>query len=549
MEFQALLFDTRSIQRYIYSSNHLRTNIGASSLVDGVFHLTLTEVMREKLGADQVDITTWKTEEHPHWENMPMLCRIGYIGGGNALVLFRPDVEKCRIDDVVTSFTKRLLETHPGLRTGIAYGAFRINDEGYFLDEAGEILEGEELNTDKNSLTALVHQLKHWQGSVFPETNVPYTGLTHLCPEIGEAATAWDDEHDRIVSWEIEAKRDEGRNAKNRILEKIQAVLSPEEQEMFSGFSFPDELNKLGQRETERDIAIVHIDGNNMGRKFAACKTLTERKNLSLALAEKTTRAFADMLIQAIREYDEYENFLKLEEPPGEEKKSLPLRPLVLGGDDLTFICTAKLALRYTKRVMEAMLSAVGEGMSVDTCAGISFQPQNYPFFRGYMLAEQACDAAKQEMRKGVGASCWLDFVVRHGEQAATLSEIRKQEYLTREGYDMHFGPYRVDAPKSDERALANLTEGLDALKKEEYAKQRLAMNKIKKLRDVVRHGAHEWEKFRQRLTERDDSLPKIEAWRGYAETLWKEGRTPYIDLIEMLDFYEPEGGKAHDAE
>ena len=35
--FGALLFDTRSIQRYIYSGDRLRTNVGASYIVDRIF--------------------------------------------------------------------------------------------------------------------------------------------------------------------------------------------------------------------------------------------------------------------------------------------------------------------------------------------------------------------------------------------------------------------------------------------------------------------------------------------------------------------------------
>ena len=35
--FNALLFDTRSIQRYIYSGDRLRTNVGASYIVDRLF--------------------------------------------------------------------------------------------------------------------------------------------------------------------------------------------------------------------------------------------------------------------------------------------------------------------------------------------------------------------------------------------------------------------------------------------------------------------------------------------------------------------------------
>jgi len=46
--FKALLFDTRSIQRYIYLGNKLRTNIGASYIVDRVFFDVLIEgVLKE----------------------------------------------------------------------------------------------------------------------------------------------------------------------------------------------------------------------------------------------------------------------------------------------------------------------------------------------------------------------------------------------------------------------------------------------------------------------------------------------------------------------
>ncbi len=47
MKFKALLFDTRSIQRYVYSGNRLKTNIGASFLVDRVFD---KELIKNVLG-------------------------------------------------------------------------------------------------------------------------------------------------------------------------------------------------------------------------------------------------------------------------------------------------------------------------------------------------------------------------------------------------------------------------------------------------------------------------------------------------------------------
>ncbi len=549
-EFKALLFDTRSIQRYVYSSNHLRTNVGASYLVDQVFDDVLIQVLQRKFGEGEVDNATWKGNEPLNWTSMEQKCRIAYIGGGNALVLFRDDVSKDVVEAVVTEFTKSLLESHPGLRTGAAIGAIRLDAEGHFVGEDEQIVtDGDD---PRHPLRQLVIQLKEWQNSVFPETNVPYTGLTQLCPEIGESAIWWDEKKDRFCSLEIASKRKAGNEVKDHIRGKLsEADPSGNWEKFFDDYDFPDELEKLGQKETEKYIAIVHLDGNNMGVKFADCETLTARKNLSRRLSRTTAKAFASMLRDVAGEYDEYGTFLDLGAVG--KKKILPVRPLVLGGDDMAFICTAKLALRYTKRFMEAMLNGKDGEERVDTCAGIAIQPATYPFFRGYMLAEQACAAAKKEMRalreKGTEQSCWIEFVIRHGEQAPDLSQIREQEYKAPAG-DMHFGPYRLYEPRdgasaSDERSLANLLDGLDKLKKGSL----LAMNKIKGLRDVIPKNADERGKFLRRLRESKVGLPDVPAWKDYKETLWKDGRTPYIDLIEMMDYYEPEGGKANGGE
>ena len=31
--------------------------------------------------------------------------------------------------------------------------------------------------------------------------------------------------------------------------------------------------------------------------------------------------------------------------------------------------------------------------------------------------------------------------------------------------------------------------------------------------------------------------LPSVSAWQPYEETLWAEGRTPYVDAIELMDY------------
>lgn len=535
MEFRAILFDTRSIQRYIFSGNRLKTNIGASYLVDRVFSDALLPVIREVLGEDELDDTTWLAEENPDWTKMETKARVGYIGGGNALVLFQPDTAEDILREVVACFTKHLLVAYPGLKTGAAIGTLS-------LDAAGKMAA-------PHDLTALVHALKDGQNTVFPVVNVPYTGLTLSCEVNGEAATVYDRDEKRFFSAEVEAKLLADRKsdeqeapAEAELWRKLRSVLPAEKASSFlDGFTFPMEIGELGQRETEDYIAIVHIDGNNMGQKFADCDTLTKRKNMSRAIRQATITAFTELLEKVEQEYDTYNSYLTLHTKDG--KRFLPVRPLVLGGDDMTFVCTAKVAVDYAKFLMENLMAK-----GIASCGGIAILPSSYPFFRGYEMAEQLCDAAKKRMRalqakKGCD-SCWLDFAMLHGEQAPTLEQIRAQEYSGVLG-DLHFGPYRVD---TDEHQADSLDALLCGVREMRSGNHRMPRNKIKELRRVLARGAHEQREFLAQLHYLGQSgeamrLPQVAAWKPYEESLWKQGRTPYIDVIELLDYIPAEKG------
>lgn len=289
------------------------------------------------------------------------------------------------------------------------------------------------------------------------------------------------------------------------------------------------------------DIAIVHIDGNNMGKKFQACTDLTARRALSLALLQRSQAAFATLVVEIMDEYDAY-TFLSLERSP---KKYLPLRPIILGGDDITFVCAAQVALRYTIRLMTLLAApdaseptGLKEGM--DCCAGIAILPTSYPFFRGYDLAEQLCGAAKIEMRKclsadGAGGSSWLDFAILHGEQPPDLTQLRAQEYSGLRG-NLHFGPYRVDAAAGDVKDAAHLVRAAHALRK-------LPSNKVKELREILTRDAHTTRQFLTQMAHLDIDFPVIPGWEAYGKNagLWHENRTPYVDAIEMMDYIPKE--------
>ena len=523
MNLKAIIFDTRSIQRYIFSANKLRTNIGASYLVEKIFDTTLIEVLQQVLGSGQIDADTWQKVKSPDWTAMDTTARIGYIGGGNALVLFRQDTDDSVLQDVVYEFSKRLLVEYPGLRTGAAIGSISLEADGTIGEVDG-----------LNDLSKLIHKLKEYQGSQFPEVSPAYTGLTLVCDINGETANAYDAAQGRFCSQEVMSKlranTTDGRQeamADAELRRKIQSGLEKisSQPDRLAEYAFPKEIEHLGQQETESYFAVVHIDGNNMGQKFSACKTLTQRKNKSLEIRQKTIDAFCSLVDSIMDEIDSYEGVLNSFRD-SQKRRELPVRPLVLGGDDMTFVCPAKLALKYAKRVMLYM-----NEQGIDTCGGIAILPDSYPFFRGYVLAEQLCDAAKNKMRP-LEKGCWLDFAILHGEQAPTLEQIRKREYSSFDGHNMHFGPYCLD-DADNPHYLDYLEEGISLFRQ-------LPMNKVKDMRSVLPASEHIRQQFLQQLGK--DKLPDMGHWQAYRDTLWHEGETPYVDAIEMMDFYMPEG-------
>ena len=324
-------------------------------------------------------------------------------------------------------------------------------------------------------------------------------------------------------------------------------------------FDFPSEVDKLGQKEGENYFAIVHVDGNNMGLKFRTCKSLTERRKLSREIRRKTEGAFADLLAKIIRMKRDnlFGDALKL------EGNFLPIRPLIIGGDDVTFLCPANMAILFTKTLIEILDAETStdapehltEKISrhMDACAGIAILPTKYPFFRGYELAEQLCDAAKKSMRelKAPEGSSWLDFAILHGEQAPTLEQIRATEYRGARG-NLHFGPYRLcnaadfkrDRLHNIENLISCTTQFLTGRKKNPPT---MANNKVKELRGVLQRGEDDTAKFLRQLHYQKQDLPEVPDWDNFKREenlLWHGGATPYVDAIELADFYDEEAAR-----
>jgi hypothetical protein len=181
-------------------------------------------------------------------------------------------------------------------------------------------------------------------------------------------------------------------------------------------------------------IAIIHADGNGLGEILASKGgDRAELKEFSSKLSEATITAAQKTF----------------KELPQDAGKIIPIRPVVLGGDDMTVICRADIAVTYTLSFLihfeeETKL----RGFPLTACAGIAFIKSSYPFHYGYDLAEMLCGRAKKDAKSrkvdGLAPSCLMFHKVQ-SSFVENYDEIVMKELTPCTGHSFEFGPYYIN--------------------------------------------------------------------------------------------------------
>lgn len=173
-------------------------------------------------------------------------------------------------------------------------------------------------------------------------------------------------------------------------------------------------------------IAIIHIDGNGLGKEVKKHgKTPQGLKYFSENLDKGTIQA-ANEAFKTVR--DKF------------DRKMIPIRPIVLGGDDVTLICRADIAIDYTT----GFLKEFEKQTNLKACAGIAFIKSSYPFYYGYDLAQSLCDRAKKKTREADSEtlpSCLMFHKVQDSF-VEDFEAIKARELTTKTNVSFEYGPY-----------------------------------------------------------------------------------------------------------
>lgn len=343
---------------------------------------------------------------------------------GNIKYIF-DNKEEC--ERAFLEFPKKVMETAPGIT--VSQAVVNYMSENDFCD-AIDVLEVK-LKTQRNRQVSIEPCLMAMRRS-------RHTGLPVIKLDYGEFLDAG------TVAKKGNAKKG-NENSVMRLSEKCFGITK------LTHDKIAYEIDKITHKNNW--IAIIHADGNGLGQ---VVQKLGKDKELFRSFSRKldqATQAAAQIAYEIIaKKY----HFDKL--------KIIPIRPVVLGGDDFTVICRGDFAVEYTLEFLKAfeqkteeflghMLSSKGvfknREKKLTACAGIAFIKSSYPFFYGYQLAEDLCKAAKKDAKQDkasdeLAPSCLMFHKVQDSF-VTDYKEIVKRELTPIENITFENGPYYLN--------------------------------------------------------------------------------------------------------
>ena len=221
--------------------------------------------------------------------------------------------------------------------------------------------------------------------------------------------------------------------------DKFKALVGDELARLLPGVElcWAEDMDEMVENAPVQKIALLHMDGNDLGRIFRNTRDrettkkspcadyVQEMLQLSNLVDEANKAAFAQAMSAIVKE-----DLLSPREPL--DRYVVPARPLVLGGDDLTVIVRADLAFTFADAYAAAFEQATkdrGQAMSVG--GGMVIMPSGYPFTRAFALAEKLTDSAKRLTAGLEQRPSSLDYVILTNDMNRDLDTLREYSYQT----------------------------------------------------------------------------------------------------------------------
>ncbi|MFC3809766.1 Cas10/Cmr2 second palm domain-containing protein [Lacihabitans lacunae] len=407
----------QGIQSFIFQTNKLKEIGGGSELVE---QICTTKFYKEA-----------KTDKDD--------ANIIMNAAGNIKYIFE-DEDKCKA--FVRTFPKLVSEFAPGIT--VSQAVVKLEKGIKLMDAIGE-LEGK-LKTQRSKITN--------------PTELGFMGIERA-RRTGGLGIIYKDKENRDLSTEEKHKAFEGNSS---LYEKFFGKKIKNE-------TIPFDLNEINERDKSW-IAVIHADGNGLGMLLQ--KLAPKLNDLDDNQAKSQFRRFSQAIENATKNalqsaYSELN--IKI-------KDKHPVRPILIGGDDVTIVIRADLALQFTSLFLEkfkqetkkelsflstAPLNVIDFNDGLTACAGIVYIKESYPMHYALHLAEELTKKAKKAS-KAISETHPPASLSFYKVQASFLESLNEIETKTLKAGDINldFGPYFIDSQNSPK--IIDLYEKLQVL-------------------------------------------------------------------------------------
>lgn len=519
-----VMYDIREIQNFIYRTAKVKDAIGASALVEGIIEETLDNAVKkikeENPNKDLRCELEWhfKTEPKQYTfaedDQEASDVEVLYIGGGNAYVLIKGKELAKEINQLMAFDTMK--KTY-SLQLAIAM----VPLTGNYHDDYKKLMRKMDQTKADMIVSKPIGSLPIEQIEIKTGYSISADGNSKESIETQLKEKA---EQNKRKDWEAKRKQ------------------------------FENYITKKGKDST---IAVVHIDGNNMGlriRDLIQDETDYEKAvNLMREISFNIQHSFETV-------FDEMQKFFnknagKDESFQYKDDFEYFVLKILTAGDDITYVCNGKVALatvdyfcreitksRKYSLISEETLNQMDTGKSIEyfafsVCAGIAYVGSHFPFSAAYDVAEACCESAKKTAKNKKRAKQdglvenWVDFAICKNIQARNLEQMRKREYVVDSNVNLLRRPYCVVGKNAEpEQTLQDFTAKIQKLK------DTLAHSQIKELRNVYSEGKAAANLYNGFLNSRGRKLGKV---FDVKESDVKESvYAVYYDAAEMIDDY-----------
>lgn len=540
------MYDIRGIQRFIFRTNKVKEIKGASRIVENIIEKALAHGLNAADIPQEQYILSWENnEELKILSDENMAAQVLFIGGGNAYVMYRDRELAVKVNKKMARY---------------------VLDETYSLQLAiAMVNKTESYAKDYQSVQNEMTRIK---------ASMPYSGCLGAVPVVAvDDMTGFPYSLDGLDRLKEKPQFGEENESERLSYESIQKLLAYYESDKEGREKEHNSL--ITEYGKESILAVVHMDGNNMGMRIrslmegvedygeAVRKMRTVSKNINDSF-KKTFDETADY-IQDWVQSSEYKVLKK--KVKGREVQYI--RKILVAGDDITFVCNAKLALPFVKHFIQLITGKVMFGeMTEDNiekygfsiCAGMAYVHSHFPFHSAYEVAEECCSFAKKRAKEENNKlvldnneeriANWVDFQICKSVHSIDLAKSRQknymlsqQEYLLRRPYYMEVNraSYKEFNELNKEYSYKNFEDILEYFKDDSNMPHSLA----KGFRNTYPLGKNALDELiafarsRKKLTGRivEETLSGSGKDFGFVELNGKKVAAWY-DALEMMDYY-----------